>query len=161
MEIRFADSRPSGDYALVLPVSGKDRGSLNSLGTSQQAVAAALDRQRFEGDASSISEQFVDENGTVRRVLVVGLGNGGNAEQSAEKLGGTAAARLLTSGEKRVVIDVTSLGYDADAAARVGLGAALRSWRYDRYRTKLQDKHKPTLEEVVVVGPKAAEQRYG
>jgi leucyl aminopeptidase len=161
MEIRFADSRPSGDYALVLPVSGKDRGSLNSLGTSQQTVAAALDRQRFEGDASSISEQFVDENGAVRRVLVIGLANGGNAEQSAEKLGGTAAARLLTSGEKRVVIDVTSLGYDADAAARVGLGAALRSWRYDRYRTKLQDKHKPTLEEVIVVGPKAAEQRYG
>ena len=27
MQIRFADSRPDGDYALVLPVAGKDRGS--------------------------------------------------------------------------------------------------------------------------------------
>ena len=72
MQIRFADSRPAGDYALVLPVAGKDRSSLGSLGTAQQAVAAALDRQRFEGDASSASEQFVDDNGSVRRVLVVG-----------------------------------------------------------------------------------------
>jgi leucyl aminopeptidase len=160
MEIRFADSRPSGDYALVLPVAGKDRSNLGSLGAAQQAVTAALDRQRFEGDGSSASEQFIDDNGTARRLLVVGVGNGGSREQAAEKLGGTAAARLLVSGEKRAVIDVGGLGYDADAAARVGFGAALRSWRYDRYRTKLQDKQKPTLEEIVIVGNQGAGQRY-
>ncbi len=37
-------------------------------------------------------------------------------------------------------------------AARIGLAAALRSWRHDRYRTKLKDKQKPTLNEVVIVG---------
>jgi leucyl aminopeptidase len=160
MEIRFADARPTGDYALVLPVAGKDRKSLGSLGAAHQAVGAALDRQRFEGEGANVSEQFVDDNGTMRRVLVVGTGNGGNAEQAAEKLGGTAAARLLTSGEKKAVIDVSSLGYDADMAARVGLAAALRSWRHDRYRTKLKDNQKPTLEEIVVVGAQGAEQRY-
>ena len=160
MEIRFADSRPSGDYALVLPVAGKDRKSLASLGSAQQSVTTALDRQRFEGEASSASEHFVDENGAVRRVLVVGLGNGGNTEQTAEKLGGAAVTRLQTSGEKKGVIDVSSLGYDADMAARVGLAAALRSWRYDRYRTKLKDNQKPTLEEIVVVGGEGAEARY-
>ena len=125
---------------------------LAALGASQQAVAAALDRQRFEGEASSASEQFIDDDGNVRRLLVVGTGDGEHAGESAEKLGGTAAARLQTSGETTAVIDLTGLGYDADAAARVGLGAALRSWRYDRYRTKLKDKQKPTLEEVVIVG---------
>ena len=30
--------------------------------------------------------------------------------------------------------------------------AALRGWRYDRYRTKLKDKQKPTLDEVTIVG---------
>jgi leucyl aminopeptidase len=152
MQIRFAASRPAGDYALVLPVAGKDRSSLASLGTTQQAVGAALDRQRFEGDASSVSEQFIDDNGTARRLLVVGTGNGVSANEKAEKLGGTAAGRLLTSGEKTAVIDVSGLELDADAAARAGLAAALRSWRYDRYRTKLKDNQKPTLEEVVIVG---------
>lgn len=152
MQIRFADNRPAGDFALVLPVAGKDRSNLASLGASQQAVSAALDRQRFEGEASSASEQFIDDNGAVRRLLIVGTGAGLSPADSAEKLGGTAASRLQTSGEKTAVIDLTGLGYDADAAARVALGAALRSWRYDRYRTKLKDNQKPTLGEIVVVG---------
>ena len=152
MRIRFADSRPTGDYALVLPVAGKDRSPLAQLGPSQQAVVAALDRSRFEGEGTSVSEQFIDDNGTARRLLVIGTGTGALPAEAAEKLGGTAAARLQTSGEKTAVIDLTGLDYDADAAAKTGLGAALRSWRYDRYRTKLKDNQKPTLEEVVIVG---------
>jgi leucyl aminopeptidase len=159
MQIRFADTRPSGEYALVLPVVGKDRSGLGSLGDAQQAVGAALDRQRFEGDSGSESEQFISDNGAVRRLLVVGVA--ANAGDAAEKLGGTAVARLLTSGEKTAVIDISGRGYDADTAARVGLAAALRSWRHDRYRTKLKDNQKPTLDEVVIVGGgQGAEQRY-
>jgi leucyl aminopeptidase len=161
MQVRFADSRPTGDFALVLPVAGKDRSALSSLGPAQGAVIAALDRQRFEGEASSAAEQFVDDGGTLRRVLVVGMGAGASPGDAAEKLGGTAVARLLTSGEKTAVIDLSGLNFDDDAAAKVGLAAALRSWRYDRYRTKLKDKHKPTLGEVVIVGGgSGAAERY-
>ena len=161
MKISFADSRPTGDYALVLPVAGQDRKAVSSLGQAAAAVAAALDRQRFEGDASAASEQFFDDSGTVRRLLMIGTGTGSPSGESAEKLGGTAVSRLLTSGEAKAVIDLGGLGYGADATARVGLAAALRSWRYDRYRTKLKDKQKPTLDEVVIVGGDAgAEQRF-
>jgi leucyl aminopeptidase len=160
MQICFADRRPEGDYALVLPVAGKDRKTLASLGAAQQAVNAGLDRQRFEGDASSTAELFFDDGGSVRRLLVVGTGSGSPSE-AAEKLGGNGAAKLQTSGDKTAVIDLTGLGYDADSAARVALAAALRSWRYDRYRTTLKDKQKPTLTETVFVGADAgAEQRY-
>ncbi|HVI06108.1 MAG TPA: leucyl aminopeptidase [Sphingomicrobium sp.] len=152
MQIRFADSRPAGDYALVLPVIGKDRSTLAVLGSAQQTVNAALDRSRFEGDSSAASEQFIDDNGTVRRLLIVGTGTDSSPASSAEKLGGTTISRLQASGEKKAVIDLTGLGYDADAAARVGLAAALRSWRYDRYRTKLKDNQKASLEEIVIVG---------
>src|SRR5437868_3856270 len=101
MQIRFADDRPTGDYALVVPVAGKDRSGLGRLGRAQQSVAAALDRQRFEGEASSASEQFIDDDGNARRLLLVGTGAGTSPGEAAEKLGGTAAARLQTSGEKR------------------------------------------------------------
>jgi leucyl aminopeptidase len=161
MQVRFADSRPSGDYALVLPVAGKDRSALGSLGSAQQSVNGALDRQRFEGEGSSISEQFIDDQGAVRRLVVVGVGAGASGGDSAEKLGGSAIARLLTSGEKTAVIDISGLGYDADAAARVALGAVLRGWRHDRYRTKLKDNQKASLDEIVIVGAgSGAEQRY-
>jgi leucyl aminopeptidase len=161
MKISFADRRPEGDFALVLPVAGKDRSSLGSLGQAQSTVAAALDRQRFEGDAASAAEQFVDDGGTLRRVVVIGTGGGTSPHEAAEKLGGTAVARLLTSGESKGVIDLTGLGFDADSAARVGLAAALRAWRYDRYRTKLKDKQKPTLDEIVIIGGgEGAARRY-
>src|SRR4051794_39517989 len=161
MQIRFADSRPAGDYALVLPVAGKDRSTLGSLGASQSAIVEALDRSRFEGDASSASEHFIDDKGSVRRLVVIGVGAGNSPADASEKLGGTAASKLQTSGEKTAVIDLTGLNYDADAAARVALGAALRSWRYDRYRTKLKDNQKPTLDEIVIIGGGAgAAERY-
>jgi len=162
MKIRFADSRPSGDYALVLPVAGKDRGSLASLGAAEKGASAALDRQRFEGEASGVAEHFFDDGASTRRLLVVGTGAGAAPKDVAERIGGTAVGRLLASGEKTVVIDLSGLGYDADAAAHVALGAALRAWRYDRYRTKLKDNQKATLKEVVIVGADAgAAMRYG
>jgi leucyl aminopeptidase len=160
MNINFADRRPEGDYALVLPVAGKDRKPLTSLGAQQASVTAALDGQRFEGDASATSEQYFDDAGKVRRLIVVGIGSAALSD-GAEKLGGNVVAKLLTSGETRAVIDLSGLGYDADSAAKLALAAALRSWRYDRYRTTLKDKQKPTLTEIVIVGaPAEAEQRY-
>ncbi|MCH8615235.1 leucyl aminopeptidase [Sphingomonas sp. SM33] len=151
MQIRFADTRPAGDFALVLPVAGKNRSALEALGDSRTQAESALNRQRFDGDAGSAAELFVPAESGVRRVLVVGTGEG-SSEDAAEKLGGTLVARLLVSGETHAVLDVSGLNYEGDAAARAALAAALRSWRYDRYRTKLKDKQKPTLKELTIVG---------
>ena len=151
MKISFAETRPAGDYALVIPSAGKDRPALASLGSASASVEAAIKRQRFDGDANSVIEHFVDGD-QPHRLLVVGTGGGITPAEAAEKLGGVAAARLLLSGETHAVIDLTGLDYDADSAARVALAAALRSWRYDRYKTRLKDKQKPTLKKVTVVG---------
>ena len=159
MQIRFADRLPAGDFALVVPVAGKNRDSLERLGDDRAGVEATLTRQRFEGEVSTAAEHFLAAKGDVRRLLVVGTGHGSKPAESAEKLGGTVAARLLTSGEKHAVIDLTGLGYDADAAAKVALGASLRGWRYDRYRTRLKDKQKPTLAEITIVGGGAEAQK--
>ena len=159
MQISFAASRPSGPFALVLPVAGQERAALGSLGAERSAIEAAAKAQRFEGESGGVAEAWSHADGSARRVLLVGTGSGSSAD-GAEKLGGTAASKLLLSGESRAVIDLSGLGYDADAGARVALGAALRSWRHDRYRTKLKDKQKPTLAEVVIVGAEGAEQRF-
>ena len=155
MKIRFADSRPAGDFALVLPAAGKNRIALDSLGPERTAVDAALNRQRFEGESASAAEAFIPADSGVRRLIVVGTGDGTSPSEAAEKLGGALVGRLLTSGEKQAVLDLSGLNYDADAAARVALAAALRAWRYDRYRTKLKDKQKPTLTELTIVGAPA------
>jgi leucyl aminopeptidase len=161
MQIRFADSRPDGDYALVVAVAGKNRSALDGIGGERTAIDATLNRQRFEGDSGSAAELFVLADKGVSRVLFVGVGEGNSPAESAEKLGGTAVARLLTSGETHIVIDVTGADYDADAAARIAFAASLRGWRYDVYRTRLKDKQKPTVKEITIVGANGdAEQRW-
>ena len=53
---------------------------------------------------------FDDDDPRLARVRELALA----FPDAAEKVGGTAAARLLTSGEKVAVIDVAALGLDAD-----------------------------------------------
>ena len=151
MKISFADTRPAGDYALVIPSAGSERPALALLGAAAASAEAAIRRQRFDGDVNSVVEHIIDGDNP-HRLLVVGTGADVSPADAAEKLGGVAVARLLLSGEDHAVIDLTGLDYDADSAARVGLAAALRGWRYDRYRTRLKDKQKPTLKKVTVVG---------
>jgi leucyl aminopeptidase len=155
MQIRFADARPSGDFALVLPVAGAARANLDGLGDARKGVEAALKRSRFEGEIASVVEYFL-ESDSGRRLLLVGAGDDAGSADNPERLAGAAVARLLTSGETHAVIDISGLGLDADAAARLGLAAALRGWRHDRYRTRLKDKQKPTLNMVTIVGSGAA-----
>ncbi|WP_118857060.1 leucyl aminopeptidase [Sphingomonas mesophila] len=150
MQIHFAEQRPAGDYALVLPVRSDGDGVPEVLGADREAVAAAAKRQRFAGESGSTADAYLGADGG-RRLLLVGIGDKTDVK-AAEKLAGTAVARLLTSGETHAVIDLSGFDFAADAAARAALAAELRAWRYDRYRTRLKDKHKPTLARVTIVG---------
>jgi len=155
MKVTFAAERPEGSYALAIPVWGEDMlgDRLNSLDEAARALAArAAEAQRFEREAAAVAETFITEGSTARRLLLIGLGGKRDDQALFEKAGGTLTARLLTSGETRLVIDLTGLNLGGEAAARFGFGAAARAWRYDIYRTKLAKKAKPTLEEVVIVG---------
>lgn len=124
-------------------------------------MEAAARAQRFEGEAGGVAEAWTGgATAQVRRLLLIGTGTLTDAAV-AEKVGGTAIARLLTSGERQVVVDLSGTRFDAEAAARLALGAAARAWRHDRYRTKLKDKQKPTVEELIIVGaPDGAEARW-
>jgi leucyl aminopeptidase len=118
---------------------------------SRTLVSRAAEAQRFERDAATVAEVFIDDAGTARRLLLAGLG--GKIEDGLyERVGGALSARILLSGETRLVLDLSGSNLDADAAARLAFGAAARSWRYDVYRTRLSAKQKPTLTELVVVG---------
>ncbi|PTQ10328.1 leucyl aminopeptidase [Sphingomonas oleivorans] len=158
MKVEFAAACPSGAHVLVLPVTSPDAAA-GRFPAGHEAAADLAKRSataaRFGGEAGSILELFVPEAEGARRVLFAGVGAAANGEgTAAEQLGAAVVARLLTSGENRVVIDLTALGLGdpADFAARVGLGAKLRSWRHDIYRTKLPAKAKPSLAELVIVG---------
>ncbi|MBV9931243.1 MAG: leucyl aminopeptidase [Alphaproteobacteria bacterium] len=155
MNVQFAPTRPTGAYALALPVRGDDllTDRLASLPDASRTLAArAAESQRFERELGAVAETFLPEPDGVRRLLLVGLGASRDEPALWERVGGALTAKLLTSGETRLVVDLTGLDVAAADAARLAFAAAARSWRYDVYRTKQPKKQKPTLEEIVVVG---------
>ena len=164
IKVSFAASRPEGAYALAIPARSEDALDARLAGFDAPARTLALraaDAQRFEREVGAIAETFIAEGEAVRRVLFVGLGGKTDESGLYERVGGALTARLLTSGETRLVIDLAGLGLDARRAARLAFGASARGWRYDIYRTRLGRKQKPTLEEIVIVGaPEGAESEW-
>ncbi len=157
MQVRFVDRRPEGAYALALAFAGATLAE--RLAGLDPAIADIVARTaaatRFEGEAGGLVELFVAEGEGARRVLLAGIG-GEPREAAFEKLGAALVARLLTSGEVRLVIDLADTpAANAESAAKVAYGAVLRAWRHDVYRTKLTPKQKPSLVELVVVGGSA------
>ena len=153
MRISFADSRPATPHALAIVVAPGSLGGagLSGLPESARALArTAAQAGRFDGENGAIVEFFGETDGTQRRLLLVGTGG----KNDFERAGAALAARLLTSGEKALVIDFSTVAADApaEAAAQLAFGAVLRSWRHDVYRTKLEAKLRPSLEEIVIVG---------
>ena len=153
----FANARPA-DAAWVFPVS-KDGTSAASLPGVDEAAAGIVRTGaaagRFDGEAGATAESFI---GSGQRILLVGIGGG--SVDDMEKAGAGVAAKLLTSGETSVAVDLSGLAIapSGEAVARMMAGLTLRSWRYDKYRTKLPAKQKPTLVEAVIIGaPDAAE----
>ena len=153
IKVRFAARRPEGAHALAIPVRSEDmlHDRLAALDEPARALAArSAEAQRFEREVGAIAETFIEQGGQVRRLLLVGYGSRQDEPSAHERVGGALTARLLTSGETKLVVDAS--GLDGRAAARLAFGAVARSWRHDVYRTKLGRKQKPTLEEIVLVG---------
>ena len=81
------------------------------------------------------------------RIVAVGLGKDTPTPRALEEAGGHAAAALAREATAAIAAD----GLDAEGAATVALGAMLRAYRFDRYRTKEKADDKPKLGEVTIL----------
>ena len=128
-----------------------DEGALpGDLDAAAREAAAA---SRFSGKAGQVFETFRIGAGGLERLALAGAGEPGAAGRLAtlERAGGALTAKYLTSGEAALAIDFADSGLSADEAAAVLLGARLRGWRHDVYRTRLGEEQKATLAEVVAI----------
>jgi len=109
------------------------------------AVGRALAAARFTGKKGQTATILAPGAG-LSRVIAVGIGKRADAKALAyEEAGGQAEA--AASGD--AVLAIVPGGGAADAA-HAALGAVLRGYRFDRYRTKEKAQDKPKLAKVVV-----------
>lgn len=137
----FEDGPPLAAYAALDADTG-------------QGLSRALARAAFKGKPGQTAEFF--DAGKDRRVIVAGAGKRASFSASAaEALGGAAIAPLLKTQEKAAAFLLEGLSSaqigEGESAARVAAGARLRSYRFDKYRTRLESDQRPALEKVSIV----------
>lgn len=136
--------------------------SEGALPTDLDAVnRVAADAHRFTGKPGQVFEFFAaGKGGSAERNALVGIGDAsaGGRTAALEKAGGALVAKFLTSGEPALAIDFDGSGLGAEEAAALLLGARLRGWRHDVYRTRLKDEQKPSVATIVALNaPEGAE----
>ncbi len=157
MNVEFTASVPVDATSIALIITKGGLGDAIAQSRVADGLRAAASLGRFEGEVGSVAEFIEAAPGGGRRTLLLGVGGGSTSD--TVKAGSALTAKLLTSGETRVVIDAAGLAIDT--VAKLLEGAVLRGWRYDRYRTTQPTNQKPTLATIVVAGaPEGVEARW-
>ncbi|MDT7527469.1 leucyl aminopeptidase [Sphingopyxis sp. SE2] len=146
MDIQFVAQIDASADVVAFPVRKGEAGALGAL------LGAAATQARFEGAAGTVAETAAIDGERAKRLLLVGIGEG--SEHDIERGGAALTAKLQTSGATQVQVDFASTGpSDADDVLAFAMGARLRNWRLDTYRTRLADKAKPSLKTVTIASP--------
>ena len=146
MDIQFVAQIDASADVVAFPVRKGEAGALGAL------LGAAAAQARFDGAAGAIAETAAIDGEQAKRLLLVGIGEG--SEQDLERGGAALVARLQTSGATAVHVDFASTGpSDAEDVLAFAMGARLRNWRLDTYRTRLADTAKPSLKTVTIASP--------
>jgi leucyl aminopeptidase len=157
MKIQFLDAVPTSgatpDTGILVRLVDQDGLPATLEGELVEAAKAA----RFSGKAGQVFEGFVARDGKVVRVAFAGLGEPGAKDRTtaAEKAGVALVAKYLASGATALTLDLSQGAFTAEEVTALLLGARLRAWRLDTYRTKLSDDKKPSLARIDVIGAPA------
>ncbi|HEU4821060.1 MAG TPA: leucyl aminopeptidase [Qipengyuania sp.] len=156
MQIDFTPDRPERSR-LIAHVA--DKGKLPE--ALERSLSEGAKAARFDGRAGQLFDSFVERDGGVVRVAVVGAGDPASERRVAhlERAGAALAAKFQTGSEKSLALDAS--GLSAADLASVLLGLRLRNWRWDTHRTTMKDEHKVHLTRVIVVGaPEGAQDAW-
>jgi len=133
-------------------------------GAITRALSAA---PRFKGKKDELLPIIAPANLSVSRIVLSGLGKSELADSRLfQGLGGNLVAHLNGAGETEATfaidLDESASMDQAEAAAQLAFGARLRSYRFDRYKTKQKPEQKASLGRVTVAtaAPAAAERAY-
>lgn len=143
--------------ALELPKSGavvffteKDKGLTGLAAEANSAAGGALEKaiksSRFTGAAGQKLDILAPSGLDAERILLIGLGDAAKlTDREKVEAGAQALAALLMSGSESATL--VAEGVDAVSLAE---GALMRSYRFDKYRTKEPAAKKPTLKAITV-----------
>jgi leucyl aminopeptidase len=147
MKINFTDARPQDADVLAFIVTKSSFADFEFPLEKTDIIHATTKLARFEGVTGQNCLLINEQDGKLVRIMLLGVAEGEAADY--QKAGGYIIAKLQTSGAKHIAVHGVNL--TAQHAAEVAYGATLRNWRMDKYRTKLPETSKPTVDSFTVV----------
>jgi leucyl aminopeptidase len=167
MKIVFAD--PAKTPAGCVAVFAIPERSLLGYGAAldkatQGSLKRAMAASRFTGKKGQTLAVMAPNGLAADRIIIAGLGAAKEiTRRSAEGVGGVILADANGAGQKALSILVDAPPGSplsaAELAARMALGMRLRSYRFDKYRTKEKPEQKPTVTSVTIYVPGATAAR--
>lgn len=151
MKIEFAATRPEAADVLAFIVTKSSFDGFVFPLENAQMVHDTAKLARFKGDAGQSFLLIASEAGKLVRIVLLGVAEGDAGDY--QKAGGEIIAKVQTSGAKHIAIHAENLS--ATASAEAAYGATLRNWRMDKYRTKLPDTSRPSVDALTVNGAPA------
>ncbi len=154
MKIEFVAQTPSGIDVIAFVVTKSTFADFKFTVDSPDQLLETAKLARFDGSAGQSFLLIAPVGGKMTRIILCGVSDKADANEW-QKAGGEILAKVQTSGAKNIAIYADNL--DGVNAAEVACGALLRNWRIDKYRTKLAENSKPSVDTILVVSaPDAA-----
>jgi leucyl aminopeptidase len=123
------------------------------LGSARDLVTRVARAERFTGKSGTSLDIVAPASLKVTRLMVLGIGKGELKPRDAVKLGGIAMGKIPSSAsEATVLADLPGGAMTAEQAADVALGATLRGYVFDRYKTKRKEGEEPPPKAKVTIG---------
>jgi len=164
LKITFASVTLPSQHALILTVGEKQK--LGEQGAKLDrklggVLKRAMAANHFEGKKDQTLVVVAPAKSRLTRLVLVGIGDPAKADAAAmESAGGAALAALGNKDTQATfLVDAFKGQNGAEAAAHAALGARLRSYRFDKYRTKLKPEQKPHLKTLTIASVDAAKAR--
>jgi len=129
-----------------------------------EAISRAVASSRFRGRVGDVLSVVSPAGTALSRIVVVGLGAPGKLDDlKMQETAGAAYAHLARTGEPAAAAVIEEIRGAkialGDMAANFAYGARLRSYRFDKYRTKEKKEDKPALASLVVMTGEATRAR--
>ena len=153
MKISFARAAMPGTGAVVAAVTkgAKLNGFAHKLDQKLDgALSRAIKKSYFDGKLGQQLNIIAPSGSRIDEVIIIGLGKASElTELELQKMGGAIYAKTnrVKSGTVHVILDnVAGSGMPVSKmAAEIAYGARLRSYRFDKYKTKQKSESKPNI----------------
>lgn len=158
---------PKKGSVIVLVPEGRTLGEVSEACDPAGILPRIFETTEFNGKLGASVEVLAPQGTEYDRLIAVGTGKVEELnEESWLKIGGATAAAAKNAKEVTVVADITGVTESEQSLAYLGLGILLRSYTFDKYKTKKEEngekQSKPKTEKFTVqcADPTAARKAF-